>query len=284
MLMRMFLVDEKPDGIKTLELSHSPVLSTVVPRHLVSVFAARKEATRPGIYLLLGPDEADPERTRLYVGEGDPVLERIKSHAAKKDFWTRAYIFTSKDDYLTKTQIKYLEHQVYQAVKAASRALLDNATIPTLPSISEPDQVESELFLSSMKMLLGATGVQVLEPRAVRAVVDVAPSQVFGFKLKAAEARMMITADGYVVLKGSRAVLKTRDSASAFLGRIRQELIDAGVLVPDGTGLLRFEQDAPFDSPSTAASIVAGGNTNGRKHWKRDGVSLKDQDEAASMG
>lgn len=283
MLMRMFLVDGKPDGIKTLELSHSTVLGTVVPRHLVPAFSTRKEATRPGVYLLIGPDDEDPEKTRLYVGEGDPVLDRIKSHVAKKDFWTRAYVFTSKDDYLTKTQVKYLEHQVYQVAKSAARSLLDNATLPTLPSISEPDQVESDLFLRSMKMLLAATGVQVLEPRAVSAPSLASGTQHFEFKLKNAAARMVVTADGYVVLKGSTAVTTMRDSASAFLCRIRDELVSAGVLVADGTGVLRFEQDTPFDSPSTAASIVAGGNTNGRKHWKRNGVSLKDLDEA-SMG
>ncbi len=283
MLMRMFLVDGKPDGIKTLELSHSTVLGTVVPRHLVSAFSIRKEATRPGVYLLMGPDDEDPEKTRLYVGEGDPVLDRIKSHVAKKDFWTRAYIFTSKDDYLTKTQVKYLEHQVYQVAKSAARSILDNATIPTLPSISEPDQVESDLFLHSMKMLLAATGVNVLEPRAVSAPSIGSGTQYFEFRLKNAVARMAVTTDGYVVLKGSTAVTTMRDSASAFLCRIRDELVSAGVLVADGTGVLRFEKDTPFDSPSTAASIVAGGNTNGRKHWKRNGVSLKDLDEA-SMG
>lgn len=280
MLLRMFLVNGKSDGIKTLELSHSTVLGTVVPRHLVSTFANRKEASRPGVYLLIGPDEEDPERTRFYVGEGDPVIDRIKSHVMKKDFWTRAYIFTSKDDYLTKTQIKYLEHRVYQAAKNAARVVLDNSTIPTLPTISEPDQVESDLFLGSMKMLLAATGVQVLEARTVNASSSPSLSQVFEFKLKGAAAKMIVTADGYVVLKDSTAVPTMRGSAAAFLGRIREELLAAGVLVPVGTGLLKFTQDTPFESPSTAASIVAGGNTNGRRHWKQNGVSLKDIDEA----
>jgi hypothetical protein len=279
MQIRMFLADGKPDGIKTLELSHSTILGTIVPRHLVSAFARRKEATRPGVYLLLGPDEEDPDQTRLYIGEGDPVLDRIKSHDAKKDFWTRAYVFTSKDDYLTKTQIKYLEHQIYQTAKSAARTILDNSTIPTLPSISEPDQVESNLFLGSLKLLVAATGVEVLEARAVSTPAPTASGKVFEFKLKTAAARMVVTADGYVVLKDSTAVPDMRDSASPFLARIRQELLDSGALVPDGS-LLRFQQDTRFDSPSTAASIVAGGNTNGRRHWKRNGTSLKDVAEA----
>ncbi len=59
--------------------------------------------------MLLGADEDDPEKKALYIGEGDPVLPRLKSHAINKDFWTEAIVFSSKDDYLTKTQVKYLE-------------------------------------------------------------------------------------------------------------------------------------------------------------------------------
>lgn len=73
----MFLVDNQPEGIRTLELSNSTVLCTIVPRQLLPKFSARKEAGRPGVYLLtdLGPDSTD--QPRLYIGEGDPVRDRL---------------------------------------------------------------------------------------------------------------------------------------------------------------------------------------------------------------
>lgn len=90
---------------------------------------------------------------------------------------------------------------------------------------------------------------------------------------------MRVTPDGYVVLEGSTAMQELRKSASDFVARKREELVRSGVLVLAAPGLLRFTHDALFDSPSTAACIIAGGNTNGRTHWKRDGISLKEIQE-----
>lgn len=47
------------------------------------------------------------------IGEGDSVVDRIKSHAkdASKDFWTRACLVTSKDMNLTKAHVRYLENR-----------------------------------------------------------------------------------------------------------------------------------------------------------------------------
>lgn len=283
MLIRVWLVDNRPDGIKTLEYSNSTVMGWIVPRHLVHGFAARPEATRPGVYLLIGPHEAKPDVTSLYVGEGDPVVDRIQSHAMHKGFWTRAFVFISKDNYVTKTQIKFLEYQLYQAAKAAGRAELDNVNGPNPPTISEPERVEMVHFFGIIKLLLAAIGITVLEPRETTGPVKVAPENTFEYTVKGATARMAITADGYVVLEGSTALAEPRKSAEPFVLRIREELVNAGVLVPDSTGLLKFTRDTPFDSPSTAAAVVAGGNVNGRLMWKRNGVTLKQLEESGAL-
>jgi len=47
----------------------------------------------------------------------------------------------------------------------------------------------------------------------------------------------------------------------------RQELIDLGVLAPQGTDHA-FTQDYTFSSPSTAACVVLGRSANGRVEWK----------------
>jgi hypothetical protein len=55
----------------------------------------------------------------------------------------------------------------------------------------------------------------------------------------------------------------------------RQELIDLGVLAPQGTDLA-FTQDYTFSSPSTAACVVLGRSSNGRLDWKdAQGRALK---------
>ena len=56
-----------------------------------------------------------------------------------------------------------------------------------------------------------------------------------------------------------------------------------------GGEFYRFERDVPFGSPSGAASVVYGGNLNGRKRWKVEGSNLsygewRDKRLAAARG
>lgn len=164
-LIRLYLVEEIPDGLRTIELSNTTVVGTIFPRTSVDTFATREASGKPGIYLLLGPDEEDTTKRRVYVGEGDPVLPRLRNHIANKEFWTQAIAFTSKDDYLTKTQIQFLESAVLEKLKNAARSVIDNGTMPTLPNISEAEQSEVEHFLEVMSLLLASVGIDILEPR-----------------------------------------------------------------------------------------------------------------------
>ena len=61
----------------------------------------------------------------------------------------------------------------------------------------------------------------------------------------------------------------------------RKQLIANGTLVKKG-GLLLFDADVEFSSPSAAAVVVHGGNANGLTAWKtEDGKTLKQLDEQA---
>ncbi len=112
-LIRLYLTDGQPNGLRTVEISNMTIHGTIFPRTQLEQFMKRDTANKPGVYMLLGPDEHDLEKTVLYIGQGDPVLPRLRDHARKKEFWTEAIVFSSKDDYLTKTQIKYLEAEIY---------------------------------------------------------------------------------------------------------------------------------------------------------------------------
>lgn len=148
--IRLFLTEGDPKGLRTVEILNMTILATMFPRTQLEKFAARDSSQKPGVYLLLGPDIDDPDQAALYVGEGDPVLPRLKEHSVKKDFWNEAIAFTSKDDYLTKTQIKYLEAELYQLAKDAFRVKLDNSQCPTRPNTSEVDKAEVAQFLEGI--------------------------------------------------------------------------------------------------------------------------------------
>lgn len=83
---------------------------------------------------------------------------------------------------------------------------------------------------------------------------------------------------GFVILKGSQAVLKERASAHQYPYTLvsRKKLIEDGTLVKDGEHLV-FDRDTEFSSPSAAATVVHGGSANGLLAWRtRDGKTLKE--------
>ena len=104
-LIRLFLVDGNPNGLRTIEISNMTIYATIFPRIKLKEFLNRSEAKKPGSYILFGNDINNLTETIAYIGEGDPVSERLKAHASgssQKDFWNEAIVLTSKDDYITK--------------------------------------------------------------------------------------------------------------------------------------------------------------------------------------
>lgn len=158
-LIRLFLVDGNPNGLRTVEISNMTIYATIFPRTKLKDFLKRYEASRPGSYILLGDQiESNKEEkdyistieTTAYIGEGEPVQERLKAHATgsrQKDFWDEVIVFTSKDDYITKTQIKYLESEIYRLAREANKVNLENSQVPAKPNLSEVDNSEIKSFL-----------------------------------------------------------------------------------------------------------------------------------------
>lgn len=75
------------------------------------------------MYFLIGRwgDRVGP---RLYVGETDEIVGRLKTHnheARGEDFWTRGMTITSKDDNLTNGHTRYLESRLCGIAAAAQR-------------------------------------------------------------------------------------------------------------------------------------------------------------------
>lgn len=96
--LKLYLVDGSPSGVITAELGISSVRAAVASRTALPDLIRREEASRTGIYLLVGPDPDLPGRQLVYVGEGDQVRTRLAAHDADeaKDFFTRAVLIVSK--------------------------------------------------------------------------------------------------------------------------------------------------------------------------------------------
>ena len=87
------------------------------------------------------------------------------------------------------------------------------------------------------------------------------------------------TDNGFLVRAGSGATLTEVPSCHAYLKELRAALVENGVFKVQGETYV-FTQDYVFASPSTAAGVVLGRNSNGRLEWKsKDGKTLKDLQE-----
>lgn len=89
------------------------------------------ETVKPGIYFLFEARLGD-SKPLFYIGESENVADLLLTQDRKKDFWNDVVVFTSKDENLTKSHIKYLESRLEASVKAADRYELENGNTPTL--------------------------------------------------------------------------------------------------------------------------------------------------------
>ena len=267
----------------------------VTPRSRLAEALQRAEAARTGVYFLVGDDPDQPTKTRVYVGEGDNVVDRIKLHAKddQKDFWTRTCLVTSKDLNLTKAHVRYLESRFVQLTREADRANIANGNYPARKSLPESDVADMEFFISQVQVILPVVGFDLLREKvvtsagssnAIQASLGVSATRLellltsgkYGFEAKAVESDGEIT-----VLAGSRA--STESFTVNIYANLRQQLISEGRLVPtDDPNFLEFAEDVSFASPSAAAAVIKNRNANGRTSWKIVGTSqtLKDWQDA----
>ncbi len=82
-------------------------------------------------------------------------------------------------------------------------------------------------------------------------------------------------AKGFVVMAGSEMVSGETISIHQHISTLRKNLIEQGVVQAQDDQSL-FAEDHVFPSPSTAAGVILGRSTDGRKDWKTaEGVTLK---------
>jgi len=273
--VRIFLVDGDPAGIKVVEKSNWSGVGLVFPQPLFGKAKARPELQRTGVYVLVGPGES-AQRPRVYIGEGDPILPRLNQHELKKDWWTHAVCFTSKDQNLNKAHIQYLESRLVELAAAAKRCDLDNGNTSQPPSLSEADRADAEGFLQDVLLCMPILGHAFFEQASQAKAI----SQRYHLSARGVQAEGFESSEGFVVVMGSQAAVDERPSIHGYLKDMRASLLKEGVMQTTGQHLV-FSQDYSFASPRTAAGVVVGGAANGRELWKtKEGRTLKEMQES----
>ena len=272
--IKLFLAYGDPKRLRTAELSNWSGKAFAAPRTEFDELLARDEASQSGVYVLSGID-AESGAPLAYIGEAEVLRERLKAHKSR-DFWVQAIAFVSKDENLTKAHVRYLEGRLIDEAKKAGRFRLANGQ-SSGSRLPESDREDMEVFLDKIQQMLPVLGSELLTP--VLSSGDRADADRLVCAIKGIEAFGKQTPSGFVVLKGSRAVLENRASAAnqhPFVVALRQQLIADGILAKRD-GSYEFTKDAEFSSPSAAASVVQGGGANGLTSWRtREGRTLKE--------
>jgi hypothetical protein len=286
--IQLFLADGSPNGLIIASI-HGWTGSVLVSTQTTFVqLLARPETDRTGIYILHGPDTADPLRTRAYIGEADSVRQRIGESAGKRDFWETAVVVTVADEALTKGHVRYLEARLIEIAKASGRVVLDNTQMP--PSerrhLPEADRANMEAFLANLRVILPVIGLDLLKPRpqsaaktglitAEGASTQEAVGVRFEIRHRSGVSAIAVEEDGeFIVLAGSQA-LKNTDYTHNSYARLKDELITDGILKETSDPQrYEFARSFPFKSPSAAGSVILDRNTNGRTRWYVQGSKL----------
>lgn len=277
--IKLFLPFGDPKKVRTAEISNWSGKAVASPRSDIDHFLARDELSKPGVYFLLGIDPEDGKPV-AYIGEAETVSDRIKQHRAK-DFWNAAIVFVSKDVNLTKAHIRYMEGRLIEAASKIGRYKIVNSQVSGA-RLPESDPHEMEVYLDRIAQLLPVLGSDILTP-----IVSTQASKgsfLLTCSMKGAVANGERTPNGFVVYKGSTAVLEERASARTqglWIIILRNKLKDEGALV-EKSGFLEFTRNVEFSSPSAAAAaVIHAGNAAGPVAWKdSNGRTLKELEES----
>jgi hypothetical protein len=272
--IKIFLVHGDSKRLRTAELSNWTGKAVAGPRSEFEGVTKRDESNSSGVYFLTGND-LESAKPAVYIGEAENIKDRIKSHL-ERDFWNQIVFFISKDENLTKAHIRYLEGKLIEQARQAGRALVLNGQ-SSGAKLPESDREDMEVFLEKINQLLPVLGVELLVPGAGKLKTDTEKEKLY-CEIKGLSARGFLIPNGFLVLKGSQAVLNDRASSQKYpwARNMREKLKDDGLLQVEADHFI-FAQDTEFSSPSAAAAVVHGGHANGLIAWKnKSGKTLKE--------
>jgi hypothetical protein len=294
--IKIFVPSGDPEGMRVVSRDDWPGKAIVFPRELLGEVKGRREYQQPGVYLLSGGK-------KLYIGEGDPLGERLGAHARNKPFWKKAIFFTAEGGRLNKAHVQFLESKLISLAKSAGLAELDNENQPTPPALSEEEYASADNFLLEILLMLPLLGFwqfdddrqeeaeaeiqeeaqQKIANKRSGKRADVYSSLPRGMRFYFREtnkvkATLELGEAGVVVKANSEAILEPKqhfEIHGASYAAKRRELVESGIL-RQLNAKLEFTQDQFFSSASAAASVIAGENQNA-DHWiAEDGSNLGD--------
>lgn len=280
--INLFLMDGDPNGRIKCTLANWTGLAYKIPRTILEKARNIPFLQQTGVYLLFGTS-TQTGKSVVYVGQagirknGQGLFNRWEEHRrdSTKDWWTEVVALTTSNNSFGPTEISYLENRFRNMAIDADRYDVMNGNDPTHGNLTEEKESEMEEFISYAKIVIGALGYKVFESLIAKkdkpeSESSCKPEPLLYFRSSRAEATGQRTAEGFVVMAGSRVSFVLTKSVPEGVLRLREKYASE----IDSTGLLK--KDLLFSSPSAAAGFVGGASLSGYATWKTaDGKPLK---------
>nr|WP_297708949.1 GIY-YIG nuclease family protein [uncultured Butyrivibrio sp.] len=281
----LFLLDGTAEGAIKCSTRGQDTIVYRIPREDLNKYMSNEDLKKAGIYFLVGKIDG---KKAIYVGQGNTrkngngVLGRVLEHKKPTEaYWKTAFILISNSDWITATELNYLENQFCYLANSAGEYYVVNAWDPSLGKVSDETRVTMEPFIEYAKLALKLQGYRPFEKREIaEGDSQSSESEAGGIMLslsldgddgRKANARCLYRDEKFIVLKGS--LVATVPSGSCSNAIKNKRVKNAGLV--DKKGILK--QDIIFNSPSGAAAFVSYANCNGKILWKlEDGRLLKE--------
>ena len=285
------LIMQEHQNLKLAEASNWDGVAYIGKRKHVSSLSKIEQLRNPGIYFLLGENNTTGEKT-LYIGETENIANRFQTHSCdkKKEWFEDFIIFTSKKGDLNKAHVKYLEAVFIELAKENLTTInLDNSVNSNCKKdgkLQAFDLAKAEGFKEKMLFILNNLNL-IDFVKTNKEKQDFKLKNIFYLALtknridkngEVVKAKMVITDNGYMLLKGS--YVESEERAPSFKKhiyyKIRTKLENDNLFIKsDIDGLWVTKEDIPFKACSAAAAVVKNRATNGRAEWKlADGTTL----------
>ena len=240
-------------------------------------FSIRDEETKnhldglSGIYILQGESE-DTGRIITYIGQTTNIKKRLQDHSIKKAWVDQVYFCTIGQDpkqnsfgkinaYLHCIETEFIESAIEQGIELA------NSQIPSKANSSYESSYINEVksFVDESIKILRIMNINIFSKASLNRVETESESR------KYKNARGYLDKGKFIVMKGSKCEKNLEEFENSIkdsktikrLKSILEELYNKGIINEHK----EFTEDYTFNSPSQAASIIAGGSVNGITAW-----------------
>ncbi|OUL08983.1 hypothetical protein B0533_06120 [Sedimentibacter sp. SX930] len=254
---------EKAAYLKEFQDHTSPIRAFFFTRQYIKEVEKLDCSGYPCIYFLF--DDSNTDERKVYVGQSENGIQRIKNHKAK-EFWSNALMFVTDNNKFDKGAIDYLEQTFIQKVVKSSFTCENSDERNKQPNAKKGEEIVYKGYIEQLEFLLGSEGIIFKE------ILQDFDGETYYVPVSGTyrdKAKIFLQNDAFVLVAGSeirRPKSQTLEwRSSEFFSKLNEQInnyIDDGK-VREENGVITTLQNINFKSPSIVAKLISGGSENG---------------------